>query len=196
MTTPFEFLATRRSIPAAFLAEPGPDAEALGRILRVATRVPDHGKLAPWRFVVIEGEARRAAGEALAARRAERSPPPRPEELDAERERFARAPTVIVLVSRMVASEKATEWEEILSAGAVAMNLLNAAHALGYAANWLTDWPAYDDGVRTLLGLGEGERIAGFFHIGTPCMPPQERWRPELGPLVTRWTPPAGPSSG
>lgn len=190
MTTPFEFLARRRSIPAAFLGEPGPDAAALEQLLRVATRVPDHGKLAPWRFIVIEGDARRAAGEALAARRADRTPPARPADLDAERERFTKAPLVIVLVSRLVPSEKATEWEEILSAGAVAMNLLNAAHAMGFAANWLTDWPAYDETVRALFALGEGERIAGFFHIGTPRMPPQERWRPEIAPLVTRWTPP------
>lgn len=191
MTTPLEFLATRRSIPAAFLGAPGPDEATLIRLLQVATRVPDHGKLAPWRFVVIEGDARRAAGDALAARRSERAPAPRPEDLDAERERFTKAPLVIVLVSRLVPSEKATEWEEILSAGAVAMNLLNAAHAMGFAANWLTDWPAYDESVRTLLGLGEGERIAGFFHIGTPRIPPQERWRPEVAPLVTRWVPPA-----
>lgn len=192
MTTPFEFLATRRSIPAAFLGEPGPDAAGLERLLRVATRVPDHAKLAPWRFIVIEGDARRAAGEALAARRAERSPPPLPEQLDAERQRFANAPLVIVLVSRIVKTERATEWEEILSAGAVAMNLLNAAHALGFAANWLTDWPAYDDGARAIFGLAEGERIAGFIHIGTPRVEPQERWRPDLAALVTRWTPPAG----
>lgn len=192
MTTPLEFLATRRSIPAAFLGAPGPDEATLMRLLQVATRVPDHGKLAPWRFVVIEGDAGRAVGDALAARRSEREPPPRPEDLDAERERFTKAPLVIVLVSRLVPSEKATEWEEILSAGAVAMNLLNAAHAMGFAANWLTDWPAYDESVRTLLGLGEGERIAGFFHVGTPRMPPQERWRPEVAPLVTRWAPPAG----
>jgi nitroreductase len=190
VTTPFEFLATRRSIPAAFLADPGPDAAALGQLLRVATRVPDHGKLAPWRFVVIAGDARRVAGDALAARRAERSPPPRPEDIEAERERFTRAPLVIVLVSRLVPSEKATEWEQILSAGAVAMNLLNGAHAMGFAANWLTDWPAYDESVRALFGLGEGERVAGFFHVGTPRIPPQERWRPEVAPLVTRWVPP------
>lgn len=190
MTTPFEFLATRRSIPAAFLGEPGPDAAAIAEILRVATRVPDHGKLAPWRFVLIQGDARRAAGAALAERRAERAPPPRPEDIDAERDRFGKAPLVIVLVSRLVPSEKATEWEQVLSAGAVAMNLLNGAHAMGFAANWLTDWPAYDDRVRLLFGLGEGERIVGFFHIGTPRIAPQERWRPEVEPLVTRWAPP------
>lgn len=192
MNAPYDFLARRRSIPAAFLGEPGPDAAALERILRVATRVPDHGKEAPWRFIIIEGDARRAAGEALSGRRAERTPPPRPEDLDAERERFAKAPVVIVLVSRLVPSEWATEWEEILSTGAVAMNLLNAAHALGFAANWLTDWPAYDDWARTMFGLVEGERIAGFFHVGTPRVPPTERWRPEIAALVTRWTPPAG----
>lgn len=190
MTSPIEFLETRRSIPAAFLGLPGPDPAMLRRILTVAARVPDHGKLAPWRFILIEGEARIAAGEALAAIRLSREQGLTADQLELERRRFASAPLVVALVSRLVPSTKATDWEQELSAGAVAMNLLNAAHAMGFAANWLTDWPVYDDGAGALFGLGDAERLAGFFHIGTPTTPPKERWRPELDQLVTMWSPP------
>jgi nitroreductase len=189
MQSPYDFLATRRSIPAAFLAAPAPDNEALRQILTVGARVPDHGKLGPWRFIVIRGEARLRLGEdCLAIRRRSKPGLSEIEEVN-ERTRFAKAPLVIALVSRPMPSEKATEWEQILSAGAVAMNVLNATHALGFAANWLTDWPAYDPDVRDLLGLGESERFVGFIHIGTPTTPPQERYRPKLDDLVSEWAP-------
>jgi nitroreductase len=188
--TPFAFLSRRRTIPIAFVGEPGPDSRQLEQILTVAVRVPDHGKLAPWRFIIWEGTARAAAGEALAAMRQRREPPPTAEQLAEERVRFTRVPLVIGLVSRAAPNPKATEWEQQLSAGAVGMNLLHAAIALGFSAQWLTDWPVYDAEAGQLFGLKPGERFAGLFHIGTPKVAPQERWRPNVADLVTRWTAP------
>ncbi len=187
MISPIEFLETRRTIPAAFLQPPGPNPAELARLLTVAARVPDHGKLAPWRFILFEGDARAAAGAALAALRRRRSPPPAGEGLAADVVRFSRVPLVVGLVSRARKHPKATEWEQVLSAGAAGMNLLNAAHALGFGAQWLTEWLAYDEEAGAILGLKPGERFAGFIHIGTPATPPQERWRPALADIVRRW---------
>jgi nitroreductase len=191
MASPYAFLAARRTIPVAFLGEPGPSRAQLRQILAVGIRVPDHGKLAPWRFILWEGSARGAAGKALADLRRSRDPAPSAEELAEDLERLSRAPVVIGLVSRASPHPKAPEWEQILSAGAAGMNILNAAHALGFAAQWLTGWPVYDDEAGRLLGLEAGERFAGFIHVGTPKTPPQERWRPPLDELVTYWTPAA-----
>lgn len=190
MQSHYEFLAGRRSIPAAFLGTPGPSNEELRQILTVGARVPDHAKLAPWRFVIVRGEARLRLGEACLAIRLRTKPELSLIDQSNERGRFTKAPIIIALVSRVTPSEKATEWEQVLSAGAVAMNLLNASHALGYGANWLTDWPAYDRDVQRLLGLAEGERLVGFIHVGTPTVPPQERWRPKLDDLLSEWSPP------
>jgi nitroreductase len=190
--TPFAFLSRRRTVPIAFVGEPGPDSAELEKILTVATRVPDHGKLAPWRFILWEGDARIAVGEALAELRKKRAPTPTDEDLAEERARFSRVPLVIGLVSRAASHPKATEWEQQLSAGAVGMNLLHAANALGFSGQWLTDWPVYDEEAGRFLGLKPGERFVGFFHIGTPKVPPQERWRPSVADLVTKWAPPAG----
>lgn len=189
MQSSFDFLATRRSIPAAFLGLPGPSNEDLRQILTVGARVPDHAKLAPWRFIIIRGDARLRLGADLLAIRIRAKGELSAIEEENERLRFAKAPIVVALVSRPVPSEKATEWEQVLSAGAVAMNVLNATHALGFGANWLTDWPAYDSDVQRLLGLGESERLVGFIHMGTPTVPPQERWRPKLDDLVSEWSP-------
>ncbi len=192
MSTPIEFLTTRRSIPALFLGPPAPDAAQLRQILAAAVRVPDHGKLAPWRFVLLQGDRRAEAGEALLQLRLGRGDSLSDEQRAAERARFTRAPMVIALVSRPQPSAKAPEWEQQLSAGAVGMNLLNGAHALGFAAQWLTDWPVYDAEARALLGLQDTERLAGFIHIGTPKTPPQERPRANPEDLLTEWTPPSG----
>jgi nitroreductase len=190
--TPFAFLSRRRTVPIAFVGEPGPDSAQLEQILTVATRVPDHGKLAPWRFILWEGDARIAVSAALTQLRQRHQPPPSPKELAEERVRFSRVPLVIGLVSRAAPHPKATEWEQQLSAGAVGMNLLHAANALGFSGQWLTDWPVYNEEAGRLLGLKPGERFAGFFHIGTPKVPPQERWRPKVAELATKWSPPAG----
>lgn len=187
MTDALKLLTTRRSFKAVELTGPGPSAAELDTLLTVASRVPDHGKLTPWRFIVFEGEARLAAGEAIAAAFAAKYPDAKPEHVDAERQRLARAPLVIAVVSRAAPHGKIPEWEQVLSAGAAAMNLVLAAHALGYAANWLTEWYAYDRAVLDALGLAPHERIAGFIHIGRAPGPAEDRPRPPLNEIATRF---------
>jgi nitroreductase len=182
-------LLTRRSISPAFLGDPGPKPDELETLLTIATRVPDHGKLAPWRLVVFEGEARAAAGGKLAALVASRDPATTADKLAEERKQFMPAPLVIGVVSRAAPHPKIPEVEQFLSAGNVALNLVHGAHALGYAAQWITRWFTYDAEASKLLGAGEGERFIGFVHIGTPTVAPQERDRPALANVVTRWTP-------
>lgn len=183
-----ELLATRRSVKPDRLAEPAPSGAELEWILTIAARVPDHKTLAPWRFIVFEGEARKAAGELFAAAcEAEEKDTPSPARLDMERGRFLRAPLVVAVVSRVVERPGAPEWEQVLSAGACAFNLCLAANALGYGTSWITEWIAYSPRVRVGLGLAANERIAGFVHIGTAKEKPGERERPRLADLVTRW---------
>src|SRR6478609_10737074 len=173
MPDALELLKTRRSVKPIELAGPGPSASEIETLLRIASRVPDHGKLAPWRFILFEGDARAAAGEAIASVfRADR-PDATAEQIDFERRRLARAPLVIAVVSRAGPHVKIPEWEQQLSAGASAMNLLHAAYALGYAASWITEWYAYDRAVLDAFGLSANERIAGFVHIGKPARPPE-----------------------
>jgi nitroreductase len=188
MPDALKLLTTRRSFKAAELGEPGPSAAEIDTLLTVASRVPDHGKLTPWRFIVFEGEARRAAGAAIAAAFRAKYPDAKPEHVEAERGRLMRAPLVIAVVSRAAPHEKIPEWEQVLSAGAAAMSLVLAAHALGYGANWITEWYAYDRGVLDTLGLAPHERIAGFVHIGRPPDPPADRPRPPLSEIATRFT--------
>jgi nitroreductase len=147
MPDALELLKTRRSFKAVELSGPGPSPAEIDTLITVASRVPDHGKLAPWRFIVFEGEARRAAGEAIASAFRVKYPDAKPEHIAAERERLMRAPLVIAVVSRAAPHEKIPEWEQVLSAGAAAMNLVTAAHALGYGANWITERYAYDRAV-------------------------------------------------
>ena len=182
-----ELLHTRRSVPPMAMSGPGPSAGELDELLTVAARVPDHGKLAPWRFIIFEGEGRVAAGRLIAEAFLAEHPQAEAERVELERKRLSHAPLVVAVVSCAAPHEKIPEWEQVLSAGAVCMNVCHAAHALGYAANWLTDWFAYDSAARPVLGLKEGERIAGFVYLGTPVEPPQERPRPGLTDIVTRW---------
>jgi nitroreductase len=188
MPDALKLLTTRRSFKAVELAGPGPSAAEVDTLLTVASRVPDHGKLTPWRFIVFEGEARRAAGAAIAAAFAAKYPQAEPERVAAERARLLRAPLVIAVVSRAGPHVKIPEWEQVLSAGAAAMSLVIAAHALGYGANWITEWYAYDRGVLDALGLAPHERIAGFVHIGRPPGPPEDRPRPPLDAIATRFS--------
>jgi len=188
MADALELLTTRRSFKAVELTGPAPSAAELDTLLTIASRVPDHGKLVPWRFIVFEGEARYAAGEAIAAAFAAKYPDAKPEHLDAERARLARAPLVVAVVSRAAPHAKIPEWEQVLSAGAAAMNLVLAAHALGYAANWITEWYSYDRGVLDALGLAPHERIAGFIHIGKPPGKAEDRPRPPLSDIATRFS--------
>ncbi len=180
-------LQTRRSGSAKAMTAPGPDSAQLNTILTVASRVPDHGKLTPWRFIVFEGDARSRFGEKLAELFSEAQPEAIPELVEAERRRFLRAPVVVAVVSRVQAHPKIPEWEQVLSAGASCMALCMAAHAMGFAAGWVTEWVAYDARVRPLLGLGEGERVAGFVYLGSPGKPLEDRPRPALDSIVTRW---------
>lgn len=184
-----ELLLTRRSVKAGMLGEPGPSPEQLSTILRAAARVPDHKKLVPWRFVVFEGDARGAFGEVLAAACAsEEREPPSAVRLEAERTRLMRAPCVVAVISRVTPNPAAPEWEQVLSCGAVGMNLCLAANAMGFATCWLTEWYAYSPAVKAALELGDNERVAGFIYIGTARERPEERERPDLARIVTRWT--------
>lgn len=186
MTEATTLLSTRRSIPIPMLAEPAPTGDELERILTIAARVPDHGKLAPWRFILYRGPAAAAIGEALAevvaGREGERMTDTRRK---VEAERFTRAPLVIGVVSTAREHVKIPIWEQQMSAGAAAMNLVHAVHAFGYAANWVTEWVAYDDEAKAILGISPEEKVVGFVHVGTPSEPPSERPRPELSAIVS-----------
>ncbi len=180
-------LKTRRSVKPMELNGPAPSAADIDTLITVAARVPDHGKLKPWRFIVFAGEARDAAGAIIADVFRAAHPEATAEQLDFERKRLSRAPLVIAVVSRAGPHAKIPEWEQQLSAGAAAMNLLSAAHAMGFAASWITEWYAYDRAVLDKLGLAPNERIAGFVHIGHPAKPPEDRDRPRLSEIVTRF---------
>jgi nitroreductase len=187
-TSIFEFLAARRSVKPDRLAEPGPNPEQLRQILTVGTRVPDHKKLAPWRFIVFEGDARKSMGEVFAkACEKEESQPPSHVRLELERGRFLRAPMVVAVVSSIKPRPGAPEWEQILSAAAVCFNTCLAANALGFGTSWITEWIAYSATVREALGLKEHERIAGFIYMGQPMEKPEERERPAIDAQMTRW---------
>ncbi len=189
MTNPtLDLLASRRSVKADKLAEPGPSPAQLDQILTIAARVPDHKKLAPWRFIVFEGAARAQFGAALAGIvQAEDKLGPSPVRIEAERNRFLRAPVVVAVISSLRQPAPAPEWEQQLSAGASCFNLCLAANALGFGTCWLTEWPAYSPGVAKALGLGAHERVAGFVYIGTARERPEERERPVLSSIVSRW---------
>jgi nitroreductase len=183
-------LATRRSGRPRDLVEPGPDADQLRRIFEIGMRTPDHGKLAPWRFIHV-AKARRDEFQAMLERayRAGKDEEPGRLELEAVH-RFARqAPELIVLVLSPVEGTKIPVWEQELSCGAAGMTLLLATHALGFAGGWVTGWAAYSEGVRQGLGLRGQERIAGFLFLGTPGMPLEERVRPAFDDVVREWAP-------
>ena len=187
MPDAIDLLKTRRSFKPVELSGPAPSAAEIDTLLTVASRVPDHGKLTPWRFIVFEGEARRAAGDAIVKAFGVKYPDAKPEQAEAERARLTRAPLVIAVVSRAAPHVKIPEWEQVLSAGAAAMNLVLAAHALGFGASWITEWYAYDRGVLDALGLAPHEKIAGFVHIGHPLGVPEDRPRPPLDAIATRF---------
>ncbi len=184
MNETLDLLKTRRSAKVPMLSEPGPGPEALDTMLFVAARVPDHGKLAPWRFIVFAGDARAEAGAIIADVFATAQPGADARRLEIERRRFS-APVVIAVVSRAAPHVKIREWEQLMSAGAVCMNLTVAANAMGYATCWLTEWYAYDRVVLERFGLGPNEKIAGFIHVGTAPSPREDRDRPMLAELVT-----------
>jgi len=182
-----DLLLSRRSGSAKAMTGPGPSPAELDAILTAAARVPDHGKLFPWRFIVFEGDARKRMGELLASTLRDTDPQATPDRLEQESQRFLRAPVVIAVVSRAREQIPIPVWEQELSAGAVCQTMLIAAHAMGFVANWLTEWPAYSPLVKEKIGLKSGERIAGFIYIGQPANPLEERVRPDMAKVVTRY---------
>lgn len=176
-------LARRRSSPAQALGAPGPDREQIETLIRLGARVPDHGKLGPWRFVVIEPGAKARLVEKLKTIAATRD---QAEQRIAKLGKLALPPVTIMVVARPVRG-KIPEWEQVLSVGAVCQNMTVAAAAMGFGSSWITDWYAYDADAVALMGVQAGERIAGFIHVGTPSEPPMERDRPDVAARVTYW---------
>jgi nitroreductase len=188
-------LLTRRSTAIKNIAEPGPSPDQIQTILRAASRVPDHNKLAPWWFVVFEGETRAKFGEVLRKAYLKEDPEAAPAKLDLEAERFLRAPLVIAVISR-IKEGKAPQWEQILSAGAACHNLCLAANALGFASNWISEWTAFNKDVRAAIGCDDRDTIAGFIYIGTQTEKPEERERPDLENIVSHWSDGYTPNKG
>lgn len=182
-----DYLLTRRSVGPAFLQEPGPNPDELATMLTIATRVPDHGKLTPWRLVVIAGDDRINAGQALADLAARNNPALDAESLEVERRRFLPMPLTVGVISAPQDHPKVPEFEQLLSAGNVAFNLVHAAFAMGYAATWITRWFTFDDEAAAILGAQPGERFVGFVHVGTPTIMPEDRPRPALDDVVSHW---------
>jgi nitroreductase len=187
MPDAIDLLKTRRSIKPREMSGPGPSPAELETILTIGARVPDHGKLAPWRFIIFEGDARVRAGEVIARVFARKNPNASPAEIDVERRRLTDAPLVIGVVSFTKPHPKVPPWEQELSAGASAMNIVTAATALGYGACWLTGWFAFDRDALEGLGLKADEKLAGLIHIGTSGKPGEDRPRPALSDIVTRF---------
>lgn len=178
-------LKSRRSGSAKAMMGPGPTDGQIQELLSCATRVPDHGKLAPWRFIVFSGDARAKFGEILVGALHNIERDPSEERIAQERGRFLRAPVIIAVISRAKPGLAIPEWEQILSAGACCQTLCIAAHAMGFVAGWITEWYAYDPTVRSSLALSSEERVAGFIHLGQPKEPLVDRPRPALESVVT-----------
>jgi nitroreductase len=186
---PLSALRHRRSTPSRLLGPPGPDAGQLRLLLECAVRVPDHGKLAPWRFIAITGPAKDGFGAFLAARSLERDPAAPPAVVEKDRLRFSYAPLVLAVIARLSPGHKVPEQEQLLSGGAVCFQLLQAADELGFGALWLTGWPAYDEAVAQRLGLAANERVLGFIHLGSAREPVPERERPDALALLSELSP-------
>ncbi len=187
MPDALELLKTRRSVKPREMTGPGPSPAELETILTIGARVPDHGKLAPWRFIIFEDDARLRAGDVIAGVFARKNPNASPADIEVEKRRLTDAPLVIGVVSLTKPHPKVPRWEQELSAGASAMNIVTAATALGYGACWLTGWFAFDRDVLDGLGLKADERLAGLIHIGRVTKPSEDRPRPALSDIVTRF---------
>lgn len=179
------FLAKRRSASAMTLTAPGPDDSQLAEILRIAARVPDHGKLAPWRFIILKGEAKDAFAERITPLASSQA---NPTKATAALRKLTRPPVCVAVISRHIPGE-IPEWEQRQSASAVCHQMLLAAAALGWGANWITDWYSYDPRATAILGLADGEQVAGYLYLGTTTEPPQERARPDVAAITTEWSP-------
>lgn len=188
MTDILTHLQKRRSVSVKHLVEPAPSKEQLDEILRLGARTPDHGKMAPYYFITFEGQARVDVGVHLREAYEADNPDTPIAKLDLEAERFTRAPLVIAIISR-IREGKHPQWEQLLTSGAVCMNIIHACHAHGFAANWLTEWYAYSDHFKQALGLEDKrDHVAGFIYVGTPAQEKEERERPDLAQIHTRWT--------
>ena len=181
-----DYLLKRRSANAQDLHAPGPNDEELERILAAASRVPDHGKLVPWYFIVFHGVWSEQVGTKLAEIYKAENPQASEERVQLETTRFSRSPVVVAVISRMRRGNKPM-WEQILSAGAACQTLSLAAHASGFGASWITEWYGYHPEFKTYLGLDERDHVAGFIHIGTPGAVPEDRPRPPLDTIFTNW---------
>ena len=184
-----DYLKTRRSVGIGFLKDPGPNPEELAEILTMGTRVPDHGKFVPWRLILIEGEARVRAGEKLAEIARQIRPDLDEVGLEIERRQFLPAPLTIGVLLSPKPNPKAPEIEQLLSAGNVCFNLSHAAFAMGFGASWTNRWYGFNTDAQTMLGAKGGERFVGFVHIGTPTLLPEDRERPSIDSVVSRWEP-------
>ena len=182
-----ELLRLRRSTPADFLSAPGPDAQTLSGMLTIAARVPDHRRVVPFRFILFEGEARARFGNELKKAYIANEPDAEEKRIACEQNRFMRAPVVVAVISSVNPEHRTPEWEQVLCAGAVCQNLLLAASAHGFAAQWLTEWYAFDPNIASALKLGQHERVAGFVYIGTAREEPKERGRPVMGDIISRY---------
>lgn len=190
LTSPLSLLETRRSGRPRDMAAPGPSDAELERILAIAARTPDHGKLSPWRFVIVAPDQREALADLLAKALPESVPEATPAHFQKANDLAHQAPTLVVLVAAPVPEHKIPLWEQELSVGAAGMNLLLAAHALGYVGGWITGWAAYSERVRAAF-CEPGQRVAGFIYLGSPACELEERPRPALEAVVRRWNPPA-----
>ena len=177
----------RRSVRAADILEPGPSESEINEMLEIASRVPDHGKLGPWRFLIFDGDSRQKFGELLRSQFAKTNPDSSEAILEREYSRFMRAPTIIGVISKVDSASRIPEWEQILSSGAVCQNLLVGASLMVFAAQWLTEWYAYDEVIAKSLGLIENERVSGFIYIGSATAKPTERGRPDLQSRSSKW---------
>ena len=184
------FLHSRKSASAKAMGEPGPSPAQIAEILACAVRVPDHGKLTPWRFILFEGEARAQFGEAIKARWQELHPDHGESTLAFARGMFLRAPVVIAVISKATEHPKIPVWEQQMSAGAVCQTMILAANALGIGCQWMTDWIAYDAGIAKVMGLIGPERVAGLIYLGTSTVPLEDRPRPDPASLLSRWAAP------
>jgi nitroreductase len=189
-SSPIDFLLSRKSPPVSELSEPGPGDAEIETMIRVAVRVPDHGRLTPWRFILYRGDARHKVGEMLAELAEKKEGPLTDARREQERTRLSRAPLVIAVVSVPRESIKIPQWEMFLSGGAAAMNLSLAAKALGYGATWVTYWFSDDAEGRRILGLSPDERVVALLHIGTHPGGTPDRPRPEPAAVISDYSGP------
>jgi nitroreductase len=184
-----DFLTTRRSTVARMMGDPGPNDDELRQIMEAGMRVPDHGRLTPWRFIVIRSDARDTIGDVIVNSFKRNNPDAIQEQIEIEQERLTRAPIVIAVVSRVHREHKIPVWEQILSSGAACQTMLIAAQSTGYAAQWLTEWYAYDSDVKKAIGAEADDEIAGFVYLGNPVGELTDRARPIYDDIVSEWSP-------